>query len=77
MVQLAAVDSEAAATTEWQRLSRKAPDLLGDRKLAVSRTEKDGTTFWRVRTGGFADIAAAGEFCRKARAKGLGCSIGT
>ena len=77
MVQLAAVDSEAAATTEWQRLTRKAPDLLADRKLAVSRTEKDGTAFWRVRTGGFADIAAAAAFCRKVRAKGLGCSIGT
>lgn len=77
MVQLAAVDSEAAAATEWQRLSRKAPELLADRKLAVTRTEKDGTVFWRVRTGGFADIAAAAEFCRKARAKGLGCSIGT
>ena len=77
MVQLAAVDTEAAAATEWQRLAHKAPELLGDRKLAVMRADRDGKTFWRVRTGGFADLAAAAEFCRKARAKGLGCSIGS
>lgn len=75
MVQIAAVDSEAGATAEWQRLSHKAPELLGDRKPSVVRTERDGKTFWRLRTGGFADVAGAAEFCRKARAKGLGCSI--
>ncbi|MDT7950251.1 MAG: SPOR domain-containing protein [Acetobacteraceae bacterium] len=76
-VQVAAVDSEAGTQAEWQRLSHKAPDLLGDRKLSVAKTERDGKTFWRLRTGGFADIAGATEFCRKLRAKGLGCSIGS
>ena len=75
MVQIAALDSEAGATAEWTRLSHKAPELLGDRKPNVVRTERDGKTFWRLRTGGFADVAGATEFCRKARAKGLGCSI--
>lgn len=75
MVQIAAVDSEALAMPEWTRLAHKAPELLGDRKPNVVRTEKDGKVFWRLRTGGFADTAAASEFCRKVRAKGLGCSI--
>lgn len=75
MVQIAAVDAEALAMPEWTRLSHKAPELLGERKPSIVRTEKDGKTFWRLRTGGFADTAAAAEFCRKARAKGLGCSI--
>lgn len=77
LVQIAAVDSEASAMPEWQRLARKAPELLGDRKPNIVRTEKDGKTFWRLRTGGFADTAAAAEFCRKVRAKGVGCSITT
>lgn len=75
MVQLAALDSEALATAEWQRLARKVPELLGDRKPNVVRFDRDGKTFWRLRTGGFPDLAAATEFCRKIRAKGLGCSI--
>lgn len=75
MVQIAAVDAEASALPEWQRLARKAPELLGERKPNIVRTEKDGKIFWRLRTGGFTDVAAAAEFCRKVRAKGLGCSI--
>ncbi len=75
MVQIAAVDAEALALPEWQRLAGKAPDLLGGRKPNIVRTEKDGKVFWRLRTGGFANTAAAAEFCRKVRAKGVGCTI--
>ena len=75
MVQIAAVDAEALAMPEWQRLARKAPELLGERKPNIVRTEKDGKTFWRLRTGGFADTASATEFCRKVRVKGVGCTI--
>lgn len=75
MVQIAALDSEAGATAEWQRLAHKVPDLLGDRKPTIIRADRDGKVFWRVRTGGFADTAAAAEFCRKMRGKGIGCSI--
>lgn len=75
MVQIAAVDAEAMAMPEWQRLARKAPELLSERKPNIVRTEKDGKTFWRLRTGGFSDTASATEFCRKVRAKGVGCTI--
>jgi hypothetical protein len=74
-VQLAAVSSEEAARTEWQRLSKRLPDLLGQRRPAFSKTEHDGRTLWRVRAGGFADIPQATSFCEKVRAKGLGCSV--
>lgn len=75
VVQLAAVESESAAQAEWQRLARRMPELLGDRRPLVQRTDRDGKAFWRVRTGGFADIADATGFCAKVRAKGGGCSI--
>ncbi len=74
-VQLAAVHSEEAAKSEWQRLSKRMPDLLGQRRPAFSKTEHDGRTLWRVRTGGFADIPQASSFCEKLRAKGVGCSV--
>jgi len=74
-VQLAAVSSEEAAKSEWQRLSKRLPDLLGQHRPAFSKTEHDGRTLWRVRAGGFADVPQATSFCEKVRAKGVGCSV--
>ena len=64
-----------AAQSEWQRLAKRMPDLLGDRRPAISKVERDGRTVWRLRTGGFADIAQATAFCERVRAKG-GCLHG-
>jgi SPOR domain len=75
LVQLAAVTSEEAARTEWQRLEKRMPDLFGHRQPAFSKTERSGHTLWRVRTGGFSDVAQATAFCERVRAKGAGCSI--
>lgn len=75
LVQLAAVDSEEAAQSEWQRLARRMPDLLGDHRPVVQRSDRDGRAIWRVRTGGFTDIAEATAFCARVRAKGAACSI--
>ena len=74
-VQLAAVETEALAQSEWQRLAKRMPDLLGDRKLSVQRADREGHAVWRVRTGGFADVAEATGFCTKVRAKGGACAI--
>lgn len=75
LVQLAAVDSEQAAQAEWQRLAKRMPELLGDRRPVVQRADREGRTIWRVRTGGFADVADATGFCARVRTKGGACSI--
>jgi hypothetical protein len=75
LVQLAAVASEEAARTEWQRLEKRMPDLLGHHQPAISKTERDGHTLWRVRTGGFSDLTQATVFCERVRAKGTGCAV--
>jgi hypothetical protein len=75
LVQLAAVHSEDAAKSEWERLSKRFPELLGSHHPAFSKTERDGKTLWRVRTGGFTDVPQATSFCEKVRAKGSACSV--
>jgi cell division septation protein DedD len=73
-VQLAALQSETAARSEWESLRRRLPDLLGARQPSFPKTERDGRVFWRVRTGGFADMAEARGFCEKLRARGAACT---
>jgi hypothetical protein len=75
LVQLAAVSSEDAAKSEWQRLAKRMPDILGHHEPTFSKIEHDGHVFWRLRTGGFSDTAQATQFCEKVRAKGSSCSV--
>jgi cell division septation protein DedD len=75
LVQLAAVHSEEAARSEWDRLSKRVPDLLGQHKPTFSKVDHDGHSLWRVRTGGFSDAAQATTFCERLRGKGLNCSV--
>ena len=75
VVQLAAVGSEQVGQSEWQRLAKRMPDLLNDRRLLLQRADHDGRAVWRVRTGGFADIAEATSFCARVRSKGGACSL--
>ena len=72
---MAALASEEAAKAEWQQLGHRLPDLFGHRQADISKIERDGHTYWRVRTGGFSDLAQATQFCERVRAKGAGCSV--
>lgn len=74
-VQLAAMESEQAAFDEWARLDKRMPGLLGSRKPVVEKIALAGHMVYRLRTGGFADMAAATGFCEQVRSKGGECSI--
>ncbi|QXM24946.1 SPOR domain-containing protein [Elioraea tepida] len=74
-VQLAAVPTEAAAQAEWERLRRRMPDLLGPLRPSISRGERDGQPFFRLRAGGFATNAEARSFCDQVRARGGSCFV--
>ena len=74
-MQLAAVPTEQAANAEWQRLQRRMPELLGNQRLVVSRGEREGQPFFRIRTGAFADNAAARTFCDQVKARGASCFV--
>ena len=75
LVQLAAARSESAASGEWKRLSKRMPDLLGGHQPRYQKVERKGRTIWRVRTGGFADVAQATAFCVRVKSKGVDCAV--
>ena len=75
LVQLAALSSEEAAKAEWTTLSKRMPDLLAGHQASISKVEHGGHVFWRVRTGGFNDVAQASAFCGRVRAKGASCAV--
>ena len=75
LVQIGALSTEQAAHAEWKHLAATMPDLFASRQPAVSRIEHGGHVLWRLRTGGFVDVAQATAFCERVRAKRAGCSI--
>ena len=74
-VQLAALPTRAKAEAEWERLQHHMPALLGRRKLVLSQVRLRGETWWRVRTGGFSDPAAARALCARVRLAGASCDV--
>ena len=75
-VQLGALTSEEAARGEWDRLARRHADLLGAFRPQIVRFEREGqATLYRLRTGGFGDVAGAQAFCEQARARSMPCTV--
>jgi Flp pilus assembly protein TadD len=76
-VQLAALDSEAQARSAWRQLLARMPRLIGRHTPTIVTAEVRGRVFWRLRTGGFANIDEARRFCTQVRALGWshGCWV--
>jgi len=74
-VQLMAAKSEADAQAAWEKLAKKAPELLGSHHPLFQKTSESGPTPWRLRTSGFADPVQAKAFCEKIKAKGGQCAM--
>lgn len=74
-VQLGALTSAEAARAEWDRLSRRAPELFEGRSPQIVRLDRgEGQApLFRLRTGGLADQDAAVAFCEQIRARGGAC----
>ncbi|WBV41500.1 SPOR domain-containing protein [Pseudoroseomonas cervicalis] len=74
LVQLGALDSEAGARAEWERLTRRVPELQG-RSPQVTRFEREGRpTMWRLRLG-VEDAAGAGALCEAVKSRGGACAV--
>ncbi|MCE2759894.1 MAG: SPOR domain-containing protein [Acetobacteraceae bacterium] len=75
-VQLGALPSEAGARGEWDRLQKRVPELLGNRRVSLAPFDREGqTTLYRIRTGGFADAATARAFCEEMKTRSIPCMV--
>jgi cell division septation protein DedD len=76
VVQLAALQSEAAIEPAWRRLASRAPDLFATAQLDVERADLGARgVYYRVRAGYFADRDSASQFCDRIRQMGQDCII--
>ncbi len=74
-VQLAALGSDAAAQTEWERLRRDHAALFSGHTSEVEQAEHGGHSIYRLRTKGFGSVAEANAFCEHAHAQGVACTL--
>ena len=75
-VQLGALPSEAGARAEWDRLQKRVPELLGNRRVSLAPFDREGQTpLYRIRTGGFADAATARAFCEEMKTRSIPCMV--
>lgn len=76
MVQLASVPSAADAEREWTRLQQAHAAQLGAAEAEIDAVELSGRgTFYRVRTGPFADRETARQLCSELDAAGQDCLV--
>lgn len=74
-VQVVAVQSQAQAESEWQRISRLYPDLLGGSELFIQQIDLGDRGIWyRVQAGTFAR-SDANQVCATIQARGGDCIV--
>ncbi len=75
-VHLVSVRTREGTKTEWKRLQRQFPELLGQRDLLTRTVDVEASgTFVRVLTGPFEDHAEAQDFCGELKSRGQYCLV--
>ncbi len=73
LVQLGAFDSVEIARGEWMRLAAEYPGFFDGRPRVVEQVTSGEQTFYRLRAGGFEDLAGARRFCTVLVTEGADC----
>jgi hypothetical protein len=75
-IQLSAVRTEAAAKTEWDKLKKAHPSVLGRLTLNVEKADLGQKgIYFRIQAGPFADRAAAEVACQELTKQKASCLI--
>jgi hypothetical protein len=73
-IQLAAVKSAAAANTQWTKLQKAHPALLGALSLNVQKVQVNGATYYRIQAGPLSRTQAK-DLCSKLKAQKQDCIV--
>ena len=73
LVQLGAYPTAEVAAAEWTRISAQFVDFMGDKQRVIQEASSGGSTFYRLRAGGFAEADAARRFCETLKAGNAEC----
>jgi cell division septation protein DedD len=73
-VQLAAVKSEALAQSEWAKLQKAHPTLLGGLTLNVQTVDRSGAKLYRIQAGPLTK-AQAKDLCIQLKAQKQDCLV--
>lgn len=74
-IQLAAVKSEALAKSQWAKIQKAHPELLGALTLNIEKIDRNGTPYFRIQAGPLADKNAAKSLCSKLKALSQDCIV--
>lgn len=75
-IQLSAVRSDAAAKTEWDKLKKTHPTVLGRLSLNVEKADLGQKgVYYRIQAGPFADRAAADAACQELTKQKASCLV--
>lgn len=73
-IQIAAVKSDEAAKTQWAKLQKTYPDLLGALTLNVQKVTVNGGNFYRIQAGPLSKTQAK-DLCTKLKAQKQDCIV--
>lgn len=73
LVQLGAFETVDLAASEWGRLAGRFAEFMGGKSRVIMEATSGGRTFYRLRAGGFADLADARRFCAALVAEDAAC----
>ncbi len=72
-IQLGALDTQATANAEWQRISRRHQDILGNLTPSFQTITRDGKSMVRLQAGPAASLPAARNLCALLKGRGQDC----
>ncbi|WP_299350333.1 SPOR domain-containing protein [uncultured Shimia sp.] len=73
LVQLGAFASEDIAASEWDKLTVRFDDYLGNKTRVIQQATSGGRVFYRLRAMGFADLSDARRLCSALKAERADC----